>query len=102
MFFVRLSEDVAAFFTNSVGLSGVQALGRDIPDAGVFVSVVVPVEEAAQIPLSILDAAEGFRERVVILQRFELGFGIRVIVGGVGPRMCFGYTQVSHQLGDEL
>ena len=74
MFLVRLSEDATAFFTNGVCLSRVQALRREIPDAGVFVHLVVPLEEAAQIRLSILDAAEGFRERVVIFERFELGF----------------------------
>ena len=85
MFLVGLSEYAAAFFANRVRFSRVQALGRYRSDAGVFMHLIVPRKEPTQVCLSILDAAEGFGKRVTVFQRFELGFGIWIIIGGVGP-----------------
>ena len=47
MFLVRLGEDVATRFSNAMRLPGVEAVGREIPDAGMFVHLVVLLEEAA-------------------------------------------------------
>ena len=47
MFLVRLGEDVATRFSNAMRLPGVEAVGCEIPDVGMFVHLVVPLEEAA-------------------------------------------------------
>ena len=56
-----------------------------VSDARVSMELVVPREEPLAMAAGILDAAEAVREIGPVLQRFEAGFRVRVVAGGVRP-----------------
>ena len=56
--------------------------------------LVVPVEELTAEASGVLDAAEAFWEAWLVLQRFEVAFGERVVVGGVRTVMRAGDAHI--------
>src|ERR1041385_2427907 len=66
------------------------------------VLLVVPLEELLAEGATVLDAAEAVWEVGPVLQGSELAFGIRVVVGDVGPAVSLGDAQVGHEKGDRL
>ena len=73
-----------------------------VADAGVAVVVVVPVEEPAGVGVGVFEAAETPREVRSVLEGPELAFGVRVVVGHVGPRVRLGDTEISEEVSDGL
>ena len=59
-------------------------------DPGVPVVVVVVVEELAAEAAGMLDALEAGGERGPVLERLEVRLAVRVVAGGVGPRVRLG------------
>jgi len=77
----------------------VNGLGCHEADTGVTVGAVVPVEELLAVGARILNAAETLREVGTVFERFELCFGIRIVVRDVGPAVGLGHLQVDQQRG---
>ena len=67
------------------------------PDPGVVVVLIVPIEECAAEASGVLDAAEPFRETLLIFQRFEVAFGEWIVVRRVRPIMRAGDAQIRQQ-----
>lgn len=76
-----------ALFAYFGGAAGMDALRRHHADAGMTMLLVVPSEELGAVGTCISQRAEAGRETRLVLQGFELRFGIRVVVGNVGPAM---------------
>ena len=72
---------------DGVGLAAMDLIGGHQADAGMVVIAVVPVEEAAAENLGLFDVIEAPGEFRLVFQCFEVGFGERIIVGGVWPSM---------------
>ena len=76
--------------------------GRQQADAGMAVLVnvlstlapVVPVKELLAEGAGILQAAEAVREIRTVLERAELAFRIRVVIGNIGAAMCFSNSKI--------
>src|SRR6266508_602417 len=71
-------------------------------DPRVVVLVVVPAEEVLAEAAGVLDRAEPLREGGMLLQRLELAFRVRVVVGHVGAGVGLGDAQAGQQHGDRL
>ncbi len=59
---------------------------------------VISAEKALAEGSGILNGAEPFRELRTTLQRFELGFRVRVVVTDVRAAVGFGYSQVTEKM----
>ena len=59
--------------------------GREVPERGVVMLVVVPVEEAAAMAAGILGPAELVWKAWRILEGFELGLGEGIVIGDARP-----------------
>ena len=68
-----------------VGAAVVDRRRRQPVQARMIVNVVIPAEAVAAERLGILDTTEPFGESRSILQRFELGFGERIVVRDMRP-----------------
>jgi len=66
------------------------------------VFLVIPGEEVLTERPGILDGPEAIRKSRTILQGFELGFGVRVVIAHMGPAVRLGHTQVRHELGNNF
>jgi len=64
--------------------------------------VVVPGEEFTAERSRLFDVVEALREARSILQRLELRFRIRVVVGNVRARMALSHAQIGKEEGDGL
>ena len=71
-------------------------------DARVAVLGVVPSEQVPQEPSAVLFRPETIGEAGAILEGLELGLGVWVVVGEVGPRHRLGNPQVRQQQGHGL
>ena len=69
-------------------LAGVDHGRGEQPEAGVMMRVVVPGKEGLAPGAGIGQTAEGLGEARRVLERLELGFGIRVVVGDVRARVA--------------
>ncbi len=63
---------------------------------------VIPVEKKLTKYSRILNRTEAFRELRTILQRFELGFRVRVVVAHVRAAVGFGYPQIAEKMRNGL
>ena len=63
-------------------------------DPGVMMILIVPVEEAAAEAFGVLNAAKAAGEARLILQRLEMTFGERVVIGGVRPIVRSGNAEI--------
>ena len=78
------------------GLSQMNHGGGHQAQTRVVVFVVIPAEEGLAKAASVFDGAEAVRKARAVFQGSELAFRIRIIVGNVGPGMCFGDAEVGH------
>ena len=85
-----------------VGLAVVDLVRGHEAEAGMVMVLVVPGEEAAAEVLGILNAAEALGELGLVFQGLEVGFGERVVVGGVGPAVRLGDAEVGQHQGGGL
>ena len=92
-------ENVSALLEERLCTAVVNALRGHEADAGVAVCAVVPLEEVLAVGARILDAAEAFGELGTVFERFELGFGVRIVVGDVRPAVGLGNLQIDQQGG---
>ena len=72
-------------------------IGCHQADTDVVMVFVVPCEEASAECFGVLDAAEPVRELRLILQRLEMAFRERVIVGDMRSAMRLCYAEVGEQ-----
>ena len=79
---------------NCIGLAVVHLVWSHQADPGVMMILIVPVEEAAAEAFGVLNAAEAFGEARLVLQRLEMTFGERVVVGGVRPIVRPGNAEI--------
>ena len=63
---------------------------------------VVPVEEALAVGAGVFDAAEPLGEVRTIFECFELGLGVRIVIGDVRPAVGLGDLQIDQQGGHGL
>lgn len=63
---------------------------------------VVPLEEALAVGAGVFDAAEPLGEIGTIFERFELGLGVRIVIGDVRPAVGLGDLQIDQQGGHGL
>ena len=84
---------------NLGGEPRVNHVRRQHRDATVVVFVVVPVEEALAMGAAGFQRAESIRELRPVLQRFELAFRKRVVVGHTGPTMRLGHAEIGEFQG---
>ena len=85
-----------------VGLAVVDLVGSHEADPGMVVVLVVPGEEAAAEVLGVLNAAEARGEFGLVLEGLEVGFGERIVVGGVRPAVRLGDAEVGQHQGGGL
>src|SRR5436190_2883120 len=86
------SRELDAFSSSEVNR------GRGVePDARMAVVAVVPAEEASAEGAAIFNRAETIRELWSVLERLELSFRIRIIVGAMRTRVALGDAQVGHE-----
>ncbi len=85
-----------------VGLAVVDLVGRHETDPGMVVVLIVPGEEAAAEVLGVLNAAEARGEFGLVFEGLEVGFGERVVVGGVWPAMRLGDAEIGQHQGGGL
>ena len=97
VFTKRLIEGDLTGGVNGVGLAVVDLVRRHQPDPGMVMVLVVPGKEASAENFSVLDTAEAFGEPGLILQRLEMAFGERIVVGCVRAVMRSGHTEISQQ-----
>ena len=90
----RAIECVLACGMNCIGLAVVHLVWSDQADPGVMMILIVPVEEAAAEAFGVLNAAEAFGEAGRVLQRLEMTFGERVVVGDVRPNVRPGNAEI--------
>jgi hypothetical protein len=95
-------EGLLASGMDGVGVAVMDLIGGHQADPGMVMILIVPSEEAAAEVLGILDAAEAFWEFRLIFQGFEVSFGKRVVVGGMGPAVRLGDAEVGEQEGGRL
>ena len=74
------------------------ALGGVHADAAVAVLGVIPVEVGAAVASCIFNGSKAFGEGGVVFEGFELGFGVRVVVGDVGATVAGGNSKFKQQL----
>lgn len=67
------------------------------PDASVAMLAVVPGEERLAEDTGVLDRPEPRGELRAVLQRLELGFGERIVVGDLGARMAPRHSEIRQQ-----
>ena len=79
------------------GLAEVDGVRGHVTDARVAMGLVVPPEEPLAMIAGILNASEAVRKIRPILQRFELSFGIRIVIRDIGSAMGFGDIQIDQQ-----
>ena len=72
------------------------------PDAGVAVHVVVVIEERFAEHACVVDGSEAGRERRAVLQRLELGLGIRVVIRDRRPRVRACDAEIDEELGNRF
>jgi hypothetical protein len=60
----------------------------------VAVGCVVPEKEFLAVGAGILDAAETLGKVGAIFERFELGFGVRIVIRDVWPAVGLGDLQI--------
>ena len=94
MSLVGYIEHSLALSQNSGRLAEVDHCWRQQTDAGVAVLVIVPVEKFLAKGAAILYAAEAVREVRTVLERAELAFRIRVVIGNIGAAMCFSNAKI--------
>ncbi len=63
---------------------------------------VIPAEKSLAEGSGILNTAEPLRELWTILQGFELGFRVRVVVAHVRSAVGFGYSQIAEKMCNYL
>ena len=63
---------------------------------------VIPAKENLTKVPRILNGTKPLRKRWTIFQRLELGFGIRIIIADMGSAVCFGYSQISKEMSNDL
>ena len=85
-----------------VGLAVVDLVGRHETDPSMVVVLIVPGEEAAAEVLGVLNAAEALGEFGLVFEGLEVGFGERVVVGGVWPAMRLGDAEIGQHQGGGL
>ena len=68
-----------------------------VTDARVAMGLVVPRKEPLAMATGILNTSEADREIRPILQRFELGLGIGIVIRDIGSAMGLGDIQVDQQ-----
>ncbi len=95
-------EDDATTCPDELGPVVVDVGGRVEADAGVAVLVVVPSEKTPAKGVRVLEGAEALGEVRTVLERAELGLGIRVVVAHVRPGVALGHTEVREQEGNRL
>src|ERR1017187_10494963 len=62
-------------------------IGRHQADASMVVILIIPIEETAAERLGILNAAEALWKLRLVLQRLEVAFRERIVVGGAAGRV---------------
>ena len=97
---VDVVEDGLAVGSDGVVVAVVDAGGGVVADAGVPVVVVVVVEELVDEAAGVGEAGEAVRESWRVLQGFELGLAVGVVVGDVGSRVGAGDAEVGEELGN--
>ena len=71
-------------------------------NTGMTMLFVIPVEKILTKYSGILNRAEPLRELRTILQCFELGFGVRVVVANMRAAVGFGYPQIAEKMRNHL
>jgi hypothetical protein len=90
-------QDTRALKLDTFGMSEVDG-GRGVePNARMAVVVVVPPEEApTEIP-AVFNRAEAVRELWPVLEGFELGLRVRIVVGAMRTRVALADTQIRQE-----
>jgi len=99
---VGVVEGTLASVADVAGLSVVDVGWGVVGDAGVAVMVVVVVEELGAECSGLFEVGEVHRERRAVLQGFEVGFGVGVVVGDVGSAVAAGDAEVGEQERDRF
>jgi len=82
-----------------IGLAVMDLVWRHQPDAGMMMILIVPIKKTAAERVCVFDASEAFGKLRLIFQGFEMGFGERVVVGGMRAAVRFGHPKVGQQKG---
>ena len=90
-------QDFGACLVYRSSLAEVDDGRGHVTDARVAMGLVVPRKEPLAMIAGILNASEAVREIRPILQRFELGFGIGVVIRDIGSAMSLGDIQIDQQ-----
>ena len=95
-------EDDAPMLDDLVGETVVDNMRGEKADSRVAVFEVVPRKEGPAVIPSDFDGVELAREIRAIFERFELAFGERVVVGGIGSAVGLGDAEVGEEKGNGL
>src|SRR5206468_9668709 len=87
-------EDLTPLVAHTSGLIEMHDGGRQKPKAAVAMLLVVPAEEDLPKCTAILNRSKTLRKLRTILQRFELRFGKRIVVGDMRTAMRFGDPEI--------
>ena len=82
---IRGLQDTCPLDVNAFGTTEMDRRWGVEPNARMAVLVVVPPEETPAESAAIFDGAETVRELGPVLEGFELGLRVRVVVGTVRP-----------------
>jgi len=102
IFLEGCSQDHFTATYHFVGQPIVHLFGGQQCDATVVMLRVIPEEKSLAKATAILEGAELFRELRTVLQGFELGFRIRVVIADMRPAVSFSDPQVRKQLRDDF
>src|SRR5208282_1605997 len=82
---------------NGIDLAIMHLVRRHQANPRMVMVLIVPIEELTAEASGVLDAAEALWEAWLVLQRLEVAFGERIVVGGVRAVMRTGDAKVGEQ-----
>ncbi len=102
VFFKSRLKDRLTVQGDLIGAAVMDLFRGEHGNAAMAMLFVVPVEKVLAKRAAVLDAAEVSRELRAVLEGFELGLRIGVVVADVRPAMGFGDSQIGEHLCNEL
>ena len=90
-------QDLFSGLPDIFGKAVVHGFRRQEADTRMPMLFVIPREEVLAVAPGVLDAAEPFRKVRPVLEGFELGLGVRVVIARIGPAMGLGDPHVGQQ-----
>jgi len=99
---VRSVQNDLTAFELLVCMAVVHVSRRKQRQRAVAVLMIVPVEKRLAKFTRVRETSERLRKLGLILQRLEVRFDVRIVVGNVWPRVRFGHPQIRKQKGNRL